>query len=101
MAPNTITTTTPKSVIIIPRSKSQAICRRVTPTPVSPSGNVADMIEKHLPKGEMYIGTFANNTPHGSGDFKSSRMEGLGTFTGFDGDMYEGCDWWIGSRGME
>ncbi|CAA2955141.1 phosphatidylinositol 4-phosphate 5-kinase 1-like [Olea europaea subsp. europaea] len=81
VAPITITTTTPKSIIIIPRSKSQAICHRVTPTSVSPSGNAADTIEKHLPNGDLYIGNFANNTPHGSGKYLWK-----------DGSMYEG-DW--------
>ncbi|XP_022895304.1 phosphatidylinositol 4-phosphate 5-kinase 3-like [Olea europaea var. sylvestris] len=50
-------------------------------TSVSPSGNAAELIEKHLPNGDLYIGTFANNTPHGSGKYLWK-----------DGRMYEG-DW--------
>ncbi|CAA2966878.1 Phosphatidylinositol 4-phosphate 5-kinase 2 [Olea europaea subsp. europaea] len=102
MAPNTITTTTPKSVIIIPRSKSQAICRRVTPASVLPSGNAADMIEKHLSNGDLYIGTFANNTPHGSGkylwkdgcmyegDWRRGKASGKGKFSWPSGATFEG-----------
>ncbi|KAL2503523.1 Phosphatidylinositol 4-phosphate 5-kinase 1 [Abeliophyllum distichum] len=120
LAPNTITTTTPKSVIIIPRSKSQATCRRVTPTSVSPSGNAGDMIEKHLPNGDLYIGTFANNTPHGSGkylwkdgcmyegDWRRGKASGKGKFSWpsgatFEGDFksgrMEGAGTFIGSDG--
>ncbi|KAL1561284.1 Phosphatidylinositol 4-phosphate 5-kinase 1 [Salvia divinorum] len=121
----TTTTTTPRSVIIVPRSKSQATCRRVTPAAIP------DVVEKRLPNGDLYIGTFSSNTPHGSGkylwkdgcmyegdwkkgkasgrgkfswpsgatfegEFKSGRMEGTGTFIGSEGDMYRGS--WSGDR---
>ncbi|GAA0148844.1 hypothetical protein LIER_44089 [Lithospermum erythrorhizon] len=55
----------PEFVMSIPaaicRSKSQAnTSRRVTPTPTS------EVIEKQLPNGDLYIGTFSGTTPHGS-----------------------------------
>ncbi|GAA0169232.1 hypothetical protein LIER_40726 [Lithospermum erythrorhizon] len=72
-------------------SKSQAnSSRRVTPTPTS------EVIEKHLPNGDLYIGTFSGTAPHGSGHFKSGRMEGQGTFIGSDGDLYKGS--WLGEE---
>nr|GMD78052.1 phosphatidylinositol 4-phosphate 5-kinase 2 [Ipomoea batatas] len=119
-----VTTTTPRSVIIIPRIKSHATTRRVTPTTTA-------AVEKRLSNGDLYIGDFSGNVPHGSGkylwadgcmyegewkrgkasgkgkfswpsgatfegEFKSGRMDGKGTFIGSDGDMYKGS--WLADR---
>ncbi|KAL9144721.1 hypothetical protein ABFS82_14G314700 [Erythranthe guttata] len=98
---NATTTTTPRSVIIVPRSKSQATCRRVAPTSV-PESNGAIVIEKHLPNGDLYIGTFSNNTPHGSGkylwrdgcmyegEWKKGKASGKGKFSWPSGATFEG-----------
>ncbi|KAK4429695.1 Phosphatidylinositol 4-phosphate 5-kinase [Sesamum alatum] len=95
------TATTPRSVIIIPRSKSQATCRRVTPTSISES-NSANVLEKHLPNGDLYIGTFSNNTPHGlgkylwkdgcmyEGEWKKGKASGKGKFSWPSGATFEG-----------
>ncbi|KAL3638778.1 Phosphatidylinositol 4-phosphate 5-kinase 1 [Castilleja foliolosa] len=94
------TTTTPRSVIIIPRSKSQPTSRRVTPT--STSDAINNILEKHLPNGDLYIGTFSNNTPHGSGkyiwrdgcmyegDWKKGKASGRGRFSWPSGSTFEG-----------
>ncbi|KAL3641780.1 Phosphatidylinositol 4-phosphate 5-kinase 2 [Castilleja foliolosa] len=102
---NTTTTTTPRSVIIIPRSKSQATCRRVTPTSVSETNganNNKNITEKHLPNGDLYIGTFSSNAPHGSGkylwrdgcmyegDWKKGKATGRGKFSWPSGATFEG-----------
>ncbi|XP_075509384.1 LOW QUALITY PROTEIN: phosphatidylinositol 4-phosphate 5-kinase 1 [Primulina tabacum] len=98
---NATTTNTPRSVIIIPRSKSQATARRVTPTSISDS-EAADILEKHLPNGDLYIGTFSNNTPHGSGkylwkdgcmyegEWKKGKASGNGKFSWPSGATFEG-----------
>ncbi|XP_051123780.1 phosphatidylinositol 4-phosphate 5-kinase 1-like [Andrographis paniculata] len=95
------TTTTPRSVIIVPRSKSQAACRRVMPTSLS-EGNSANILEKRLPNGDLYIGTFSNNTPHGSGkylwkdgcmyegEWKKGKASGMGKFSWPSGATFEG-----------
>ncbi|KAL3641318.1 Phosphatidylinositol 4-phosphate 5-kinase 1 [Castilleja foliolosa] len=96
----TTTTTTPRSVIIIPRSKSQAVSRRVTPTTISDAIN--NILEKRLPNGDLYIGTFSNTTPHGSGkylwcdgcmyegDWKKGKASGRGRFSWPSGATFEG-----------
>ncbi|XP_073286005.1 phosphatidylinositol 4-phosphate 5-kinase 1-like [Primulina huaijiensis] len=93
------TTTTPRSVVVIPRSKSQAGCRRVTPTSTSPA---ADTLEKLLPNGDLYIGTFSNSTPHGSGkylwkdgcmyegEWRKGKASGKGKFSWPSGATFEG-----------
>ncbi|XP_073035661.1 phosphatidylinositol 4-phosphate 5-kinase 1-like [Primulina eburnea] len=70
------TTSTPRSVIIIPRSKSPAACRRVTPTSISVEDGA---LEKRLRNGDLYIGSFSSGIPHG-----------LGKYLWKDGCMYEG-----------
>ncbi|KAL3634752.1 Phosphatidylinositol 4-phosphate 5-kinase 2 [Castilleja foliolosa] len=101
---NTTTTTTPRSVIIIPRTKSQATCR-VTPTSISEingAENTNYLTEKHLPNGDLYIGTFSSNAPHGSGkylwrdgcmyegDWKKGKAAGKGKFSWPSGATFEG-----------
>ncbi|KAG6435976.1 hypothetical protein SASPL_100857 [Salvia splendens] len=95
------TTTTPRSVLIIPRSKSQATSRRVAPTSIEDSGSVR-VTEKRLPNGDLYIGTFSNNTPHGSGkylwedgcmyegEWKKGKASGKGKFLWPSGATFEG-----------
>ncbi|XP_051139452.1 phosphatidylinositol 4-phosphate 5-kinase 2-like [Andrographis paniculata] len=90
---------TPRSVIIIPRSRSQAAaCRRVTPASISDS----NAREKRLPNGDLYTGTFSNNTPHGSGkylwkdgcmyegEWKKGKASGKGRFSWPSGATFEG-----------
>ncbi|KAL8485497.1 hypothetical protein ACS0TY_027693 [Phlomoides rotata] len=95
------TATTPRSVIIIPRSKSQATSRRVTPASISDACS-ANIIEKRLPNGDLYIGTFSNNSPHGSGkylwrdgcmyegEWKKGKASGKGKFSWPSGATFEG-----------
>ncbi|XP_073315862.1 phosphatidylinositol 4-phosphate 5-kinase 1-like [Primulina huaijiensis] len=97
----TSTIITPRSVVIIPRSKSQGTCRRVTPTSIS-ENNAAYIDEKYLPNGDLYIGTFSNNTPHGSGkylwkdgcmyegEWKKGKASGKGKFSWSSGATFEG-----------
>ncbi|ESQ34595.1 hypothetical protein EUTSA_v100092320mg [Eutrema salsugineum] len=56
------------------RSRAQVATRRVTPTPLVD-------VEKPLPNGDLYIGSFSGGFPHGSGKYLWK-----------DGCMYEG-DW--------
>ncbi|KAL3845568.1 hypothetical protein ACJIZ3_002971 [Penstemon smallii] len=91
-------TTTPRSVIIVPRTKSQSTCRRVAPTSIS----VLDTVEKHLPNGDLYIGSYSNHTPHGSGkylwkdgcmyegEWKRGKASGKGKFSWPSGATFEG-----------
>ncbi|XP_044510621.1 phosphatidylinositol 4-phosphate 5-kinase 1-like [Mangifera indica] len=79
------------SIPVVGRSRSQATTRRVTPTTItnavingetsstSGTGITGTVIEKPLPNGDLYIGSFSCNSPHGSGKY-------LWT----DGCMYEG-----------
>ncbi|EPS71551.1 hypothetical protein M569_03208, partial [Genlisea aurea] len=97
----TSATLTPRSLIIIPRTKSQAACRRVAPTSIS-EGSSGDVVEKHLPNGDLYIGTFSNKTPHGSGkylwkdgcmyegEWKKGKASGKGRFSWPSGATFEG-----------
>ncbi|KAK6939822.1 MORN motif [Dillenia turbinata] len=75
-------------IISVGRGRSQAGTRRVTPTTTidgsdsatsSSSPSSSSTVEKFLPNGDLYTGTFSNNVPHGSGKY-------LWT----DGCMYEG-----------
>ncbi|GAA0144932.1 kinase [Lithospermum erythrorhizon] len=91
----------PESGMSIPaaicRSKSQAnTSRRVTPTPTT------EVIEKHLPNGDLYIGTFSGTAPHGSGkylwrdgcmyegDWKRGKASGVGKFSWPSGASFQG-----------
>ncbi|KAJ8423868.1 hypothetical protein Cgig2_009496 [Carnegiea gigantea] len=60
------------------RSHSQASRQKVTPTPDTRIGT-GGLVEKRLPNGDLYIGTFLGNFPHG-----------LGKYLWPDGYMYEG-----------
>ncbi|CAH9083669.1 unnamed protein product [Cuscuta epithymum] len=79
---NALTYSTMRSpVIVVPRSKSQAATSRVTPTSTIDGLTVsaASVVEKHLPNGDLYMGDFSGNAPHGSGKYLWA-----------DGCMYEG-----------
>ncbi|OAY58225.1 phosphatidylinositol 4-phosphate 5-kinase 1 [Manihot esculenta] len=75
----------PPQPIVVNRARSQSATRRVTPTTTgaggvdtsNDGGSIA--VEKLLPNGDLYIGSFSGNAPHGSGKY-------LWT----DGCMYEG-----------
>ncbi|CAI9114642.1 OLC1v1015407C1 [Oldenlandia corymbosa var. corymbosa] len=102
--------TTAKSVILIPRTKSQAMTRRVTPTnavtadaaTTSTAANSDGNIEKHLPNGDLYIGSFSGSSPHGSGkylwtdgcmyegEWKRGKASGKGKFSWPSGATFEG-----------
>ncbi|KAF8365014.1 hypothetical protein HHK36_032979 [Tetracentron sinense] len=64
---------------IVCRSRSQAGTRRVTPTTTTGGGTSSATVEKVLPNGDLYTGSFVGNEPHGTGKY-------LWT----DGCMYEG-----------
>lgn len=69
-------------VVVAGRSRSQVALRRVTPTTlVLNLALTVSTLEKPLPNGDLYIGSFSGKVPHGSGKY-------LWT----DGCMYEG-DW--------
>ncbi|KAL3513588.1 hypothetical protein ACH5RR_026305 [Cinchona calisaya] len=105
------TTTTAKSGILTPRSKSQATTRRVTPTTTTATSSSTgggsseannNTLEKHLPNGDLYIGTFSGNSPHGSGkylwtdgcmyegEWKRGKASGKGKFSWPSGATFEG-----------
>ncbi|KAL6512071.1 Phosphatidylinositol 4-phosphate 5-kinase 1 [Orobanche gracilis] len=96
----TATDTTPRTVVMNPLSKSQAASRRVTPASISDSGG--NLLEKRLPNGDLYIGTFTNNTPHGSGkylwkdgcmyegEWKKGKASGIGKFSWPSGATFQG-----------
>ncbi|KAF8404161.1 hypothetical protein HHK36_009041 [Tetracentron sinense] len=67
---------------VVGRSRSQAGTRRVTPTfssTIIGGATSSATVEKVLPNGDLYIGSFVGNVPHGTGKY-------LWT----DGCMYEG-----------
>ncbi|KAK9292111.1 hypothetical protein L1049_020069 [Liquidambar formosana] len=69
--------------VVAVRRRSQAGSRRVTPTLTT--AIATSSVEKALPNGDLYTGTFAGNVPHGTGKYLWS-----------DGCMYEG-EWKRGS----
>ncbi|XP_051149708.1 phosphatidylinositol 4-phosphate 5-kinase 1-like isoform X2 [Andrographis paniculata] len=90
--------TTSANATTTPRSKSQAACRRIAPD----GGNCAVEIEKHLPNGDLYIGTCCDNAPHGSGkylwkdgcmyegEWRKGKASGKGKFSWPSGATFEG-----------
>ncbi|GER37771.1 phosphatidylinositol-4-phosphate 5-kinase [Striga asiatica] len=96
------TASTPRSVVVASRSKSHAASRRVTPASVSDAGPPNSVLEKRLPNGDLYIGTFSGNAPHGSGkylwrdgcsyegEWKKGKASGKGKFSWPSGATYEG-----------
>ncbi|KAI3672973.1 hypothetical protein L6452_39078 [Arctium lappa] len=104
--------TEPKPLVSVSRSRSQAAARRVAPTTtVAVALSVPETLattsgspttEKHLPNGDLYIGSFSGNVPHGSGkylwsdgcmyegDWKRGKASGKGKFSWPSGATYEG-----------
>lgn len=84
--------------VVVVRNRSQACSRRVTPTVTATIATV----EKVLPNGDLYIGTFAGNVPHGTGrylwsdgcmyegEWKKGKAFGKGRFSWPSGATYEG-----------
>ncbi|CAN0892464.1 Phosphatidylinositol 4-phosphate 5-kinase 1 [Linum grandiflorum] len=69
----------PPQPIVVVRPRSQSATRRVTPTAGAAAEGAESTVEKHLPNGDLYIGSFSGNAPHGSGKYLWA-----------DGCMYEG-----------
>ncbi|CAI0395544.1 unnamed protein product [Linum tenue] len=80
----------PPQPIVVGRPRSQSATRRVTPTTTTIASPALDgssggdatttsTVEKHLPNGDLYLGSFSGNAPHGSGKYLWA-----------DGCMYEG-----------
>ncbi|KAI3689020.1 hypothetical protein L2E82_46968 [Cichorium intybus] len=104
--------TDPKPLVAVGRSRSQAATRRVAPTSnVAVAVSVPEAVattsgsattEKHLQNGDLYIGSFSGNVPHGSGkylwsdgcmyegDWKRGKASGKGKFSWPSGATYEG-----------
>ncbi|KAL6217177.1 hypothetical protein ACLB2K_010394 [Fragaria x ananassa] len=84
----------------IGRSRSQAGTRRVTPTTAAAAEESS--IERFLPNGDLYIGSFAGSAPNGSGkylwtdgcmyegEWRKGKASGKGKFSWPSGATYEG-----------
>ncbi|KAF5181771.1 Phosphatidylinositol 4-phosphate 5-kinase [Thalictrum thalictroides] len=93
--------TTTATVLPFPvnRSRSQAGNRRVTPANTGGSGF---LVEKALPNGDLYKGSFVANIPHGvgkylwkdgcmyQGEWKKGKASGKGKFSWPSGATFEG-----------
>uniref|UniRef100_A0A5B6Z6H5 Phosphatidylinositol 4-phosphate 5-kinase n=1 Tax=Davidia involucrata TaxID=16924 RepID=A0A5B6Z6H5_DAVIN len=93
-------------VTLVGRSRSQATTRRVTPTPttttVATTSTATTIIEKQLPNGDLYTGSFSGNVPQGSGKYiwtdgcmyegawKRGKASGKGKFSWPSGATFEG-----------
>ncbi|KAE8725039.1 Phosphatidylinositol 4-phosphate 5-kinase 3 [Hibiscus syriacus] len=83
------------------RSRSQATSRRVNPTALVTAGT-GGVVERLLPNGDLYIGGFYNNAPHGSGkylwkdgcmyegEWRRGKASGKGKFSWPSGAIFEG-----------
>ncbi|XAR55601.1 1-phosphatidylinositol-4-phosphate 5-kinase [Bertholletia excelsa] len=93
------------SVALVGRSRSQAGSRRVIPTFTITGAGLASpdtVVEKRLPNGDFYIGSFSGSVPHGSGkyiwadgcmyegEWKRGKASGKGKFSWPSGATYEG-----------
>ncbi|XP_057974772.1 phosphatidylinositol 4-phosphate 5-kinase 1-like [Malania oleifera] len=86
------------------RSRSQGCTRRVTPTigGATTSTTTTVAVEKLLPNGDLYTGSFSGNVPHGSGkylwtdgcmyegEWKRGKASGKGKFSWPSGATFEG-----------
>ncbi|WRX31430.1 Phosphatidylinositol-4-phosphate 5-kinase [Theobroma cacao] len=85
------------------RSRSQATTRRVTPTTTATAFvGAGATVEKLLPNGDLYIGSFSGNAPHGSGkylwkdgcmyegEWRRGKASGKGKFSWPSGATFEG-----------
>ncbi|XP_022993175.1 phosphatidylinositol 4-phosphate 5-kinase 1-like [Cucurbita maxima] len=107
-------------VLVVNRSRSQASSRRVTPTTLTTTPSITTAatvdsvsgdgtgivaptaVEKHLPNGDLYIGSCLGSVPHGSGkylwtdgcmyegEWKRGKASGKGKFSWPSGATYEG-----------
>ncbi|KAL8256306.1 hypothetical protein R6Q59_031373 [Mikania micrantha] len=96
--------TDPKPLVSVGRSRSQVATRRVAPanTVSIPETSQTASTEKRLQNGDLYIGNFSGNVPHGSGkylwsdgcmyegDWKRGKASGKGKFSWPSGATYEG-----------
>ncbi|KAJ6930552.1 phosphatidylinositol 4-phosphate 5-kinase 1-like [Populus alba x Populus x berolinensis] len=112
----------PPLPIVVGRARSQSATRRVTPatTVVTASSSSGTTVEKHLPNGDLYIGSFSGHAPHGSGkyiwtdgcmyegEWRRGKASGKGKFSwpsgatfegGFKSGRMEGSGTFIGSDG--
>ncbi|KAK1361903.1 Phosphatidylinositol 4-phosphate 5-kinase [Heracleum sosnowskyi] len=86
--------------LVVSKSRSQATTRRVTPT--FSTGISTSPAEKRLPNGDLFIGRFSGNVPHGSGkylwkdgcmyegEWKRGKASGKGKFSWPSGATFEG-----------
>ncbi|CAA7401546.1 unnamed protein product [Spirodela intermedia] len=84
-----------------PRSRSLAAARRVAPTTEKEAAE-ATVVEKALPNGDLYLGSFSGNVPHGvgkylwsdgcmyEGEWRRGKAAGAGKFSWPSGATYEG-----------
>ncbi|XWS21584.1 hypothetical protein CRYUN_Cryun30bG0066800 [Craigia yunnanensis] len=87
------------------RSRSQATTRRVTPTTTATAfvtAGTGATVEKLLRDGDLYIGSFSSNAPHGSGkylwkdgcmyegEWRRGKASGKGKFSWPSGATFEG-----------
>ncbi|XP_015902029.2 phosphatidylinositol 4-phosphate 5-kinase 1 [Ziziphus jujuba] len=103
-------------VLVVGRSRSQAGTRRVTPTTTATAAAAEaaaaaaagaiviapSTVEKLLPNGDLYIGSFSGTVPHGSGkylwtdgcmyegEWRRGKASGKGKFSWPSGATYEG-----------
>lgn len=89
----------PPLEFVISRGRPQAGSRRVAPTTTAVSSSAA---ERPLPNGDLYIGSFWGNVPHGSGkylwadgciyegDWRKGKASGKGKFSWPSGATFEG-----------
>lgn len=89
-------------VVIAGRSRSQGGSRRVTPTSFTVISDGGSVVEKVLPNGDFYVGSFSGTVPHGSGkylwtdgcmyegEWKRGKASGKGKFSWPSGATYEG-----------
>ncbi|KAB2617178.1 phosphatidylinositol 4-phosphate 5-kinase 1 [Pyrus ussuriensis x Pyrus communis] len=96
----------PAAVASVGRSRSQATTRRVTPTTTTTISTfpttTSSSVERHLPNGDLYIGSFSGSHPHGSGkylwadgcmyegEWRRGKASGKGRFSWPSGATYEG-----------
>ncbi|KAI3841919.1 hypothetical protein MKW92_030206 [Papaver armeniacum] len=99
----------PPSFVVVGRSRSQtgSGVRRVTPTTATTTAAAAannsdKSVEKVLPNGDLYTGSFVGNVPHGTGkylwrdgcmyegDWRKGKASGKGKFSWPSGATFEG-----------
>ncbi|EEF48405.1 phosphatidylinositol-4-phosphate 5-kinase, putative [Ricinus communis] len=89
--------------ILVNRTRSQSANRRVAPTNTGPlDSTTTTTVEKVLPNGDLYTGSFSGNAPNGSGkylwrdgcmyegEWRRGKASGKGKFSWPSGATYEG-----------